>query len=76
MADRTKKEIGKINTYEKQWKIKTNNNKFKIIPIAITKKHDIIINGDKINYSDQGKVLGLTLTRTGLGKHVNENRRV
>lgn len=53
-------------------KIKTNN-KFKIIPIVITKKHDII-NGNKINYSDQGKVPGLTITRTGIGKHVNDNK--
>lgn len=72
MATRTKHEIERINDFERKWKIKTNNNKFKIIPIAVVKKLDIIINGNKIDYSDKGKVLGLTLTRTGLGKHVKE----
>lgn len=51
-----------------------NNNKFKIMPTAVTKKQDIIINNTKIIYSDQGKVLGLTITRTGYGKHIKENK--
>lgn len=39
MANTTKNEIEKINNvYEKKWKIKTNNNKFKIIPLAVKKK--------------------------------------
>lgn len=53
MVNRVKSEIEKsITIYERKWKIKTNN-KFKIIPIAVTKKQDIIINNTKIDYSDQ-----------------------
>lgn len=54
---------------KKTWKIKINKNKFKIIPIAVKKTNYIII-GDKINLSDQGKILGLTINRTGISKHI------
>lgn len=66
------REITKINKFEEDWKIKTNKNKFKIIPIAVKKKDDIIIEGTKIDYSLQGKVLGLTIGRTGIERHVTE----
>lgn len=62
MATRTKHEIERINEFEKKWKIKTNNNKLKIIPIAVLKKQDIIINGTKIDFSEKRKVLGLNMT--------------
>lgn len=39
MASRTVNEIKIINNYEKTWKIKTNKNKFRIIPIAVKKKN-------------------------------------
>ena len=71
MANRVKKEIEKINNFEMKWKIKTNNSKFKIIPIAVKKKDNIVINGNPINYTDNGKVLGLTISRTGIAIHIN-----
>lgn len=42
MATRTEQEIRKINEFERKWKIKTNNNKFKIIPVAVqeTRHHN------------------------------------
>ena len=72
MARRTVQEITRINEYEQQWKIKTNKNKFKIIPIAVQKKNNIIIDGENIEYSGNGKVLGLTISRNGLNKHIND----
>ena len=71
MSRRVVNEIMKINEYERKWKIKTNKNKFKIIPIAVKKKNDIYIDGEKIEYSQSGKVLGLTIGRTGIGPHIN-----
>lgn len=72
MSRLTVREITKINKYEKEWKIKTNKNKFKIVPIAVKKKEDIIIDGIKIDYSLQGKVLGLTIGRTGIERHITD----
>ena len=71
MCRRVISEINKINDYERKWKIKTNKNKFKIIPIAVKKKNDIYIDGEKIEYSQNGKILGLNIGRTGIGHHIN-----
>ena len=72
MLNRLISEIDKINDYERQWKIKTNNSKFKIIPIGVKKKLDIITEGNHIPYSDYGKVLGIKIGTTGYTKHINE----
>ena len=72
MANRVINEIEKINYYEKQWKIKTNKNKFKIIPIGVKKKNDIYIDGNQIQYSNYGKVLGVKIGTTGYNKHIQE----
>lgn len=68
IANRTKSEIEKIN-YEKKWKIETNS-KFKIVPLAVKKKHNIEIVGRQLQYSEKGEVLGITITRTGIKEHV------
>lgn len=70
MRRRAVSEITKINDYEKQWKIKTNKSKFKIIPIAMKKMSDIYIEGEKLEFSNYGKILGLTVGRTGIGHHI------
>ncbi len=72
MANRTTSEIEKINEYEKKWKIKTNKNKFKIIPLAVKKKNDIVIDGTPIQYSESGKVLGIRIGTSGYNKHLKE----
>lgn len=38
MVNRTVSEIQKINKFENKWKIKTNSNKFKIVPTGVQKK--------------------------------------
>lgn len=72
MVNRTVDEIEKINAYERKWKIKTNKNMFKIVPLAIKKKHNIVIDGTQLDFSSHGKVLGLKKGRTGYGKHIKE----
>ena len=72
MKIRLEREICRINRYEKQWKIKTNEEKFKIIPIAQYKTEPIIINGRRINTSKDGKFLGLKLQSTGLVGHATD----
>ena len=71
MATRTTQEIEKINNYERKWKIKTNKSKFKIIPVAVQKKNIIIIDGEIIEFSGNGNILGLTVSRNGISKHIN-----
>ncbi len=45
------------------FKIKTSEDKFKIIPIA---QHKITVNGKNLNTSKERKFLGLKLQKTGL----------
>lgn len=61
----TKNAIENINNYEKKWKIQTNANKFKIIPIGRTTSATVIADRNIYEYAAEGKVLGLTITRTG-----------
>ena len=70
MATRTIQEIEKINNYERNWKIKTNKSKFKVIPIVVQKKN-IIIDLEIIEFSGNGYILGMTVSRNGISKHIN-----
>ena len=66
----TQRAIQTINDYEHKWKIKTNTMKFQVIPIARQNPPPIRINNTDIPYSREGKILGLTITPTGIRKHV------
>ncbi len=59
MKIKVEREIDRINRYEKKWKIKTSEEKFKIIPMAQYKTEQFTINGKNINTSRDGKLLGL-----------------
>ncbi len=72
LATRTVQEIERINKYEQKWKIETDKSKFKIVPIAVKKKDQIVVGGTHIGYSDEGTVLGLKFGRTGIGRHINK----
>lgn len=74
MKLKTEREINKICRYEKQWKIKTSAEKFKIIPIAQYGDKKFTIEGKEITSSKEGKVLGLTIQSTGIIKHATKNR--
>ncbi len=69
MKLKDKREIDRINKYERMWKTKTSEEKFKIIPIAQYKTKPIIINNKEINTCKDGKFLGLKLQLTGIGGH-------
>ncbi len=45
----------------KKWKIKTNQDKFKVILVAQRKTKSIAVNGRELDNSKQGKVLELTI---------------
>ncbi len=59
----------RINKYEKKWKIRTSEEKFKIIPIAQYKLIKILVNGNEIDTTKSGKLLGLNITSTGCVSH-------
>ena len=72
LARKTKREIERINSFEKQWKIKTSRQKFQMVSISILKPNDIIINNEKIEFTRKAKLLGLTIGRTGLNSHLDQ----
>ena len=74
MARRVQADIKRINNYEKLWKIKTNTNKFKIIPLASYKTEPIIVDDIHIPYSKDGTILGLKINSTGILGQVAHSR--
>lgn len=72
MARKVAQEIKRVNQYEKKWKIKTNKNKFTVIPVAQYKTADLIVEDDLIEYKKEGRLLGLKITRRGITKHISE----
>ena len=71
IARRTERAIADVNSYERKWKIKTNQNKFKVLPISVTKPAPLTIEGTNIDFSNNIQILGLTLRRSGLKTHIN-----
>lgn len=49
-----------------------NKHKFKIVPVTVRIKNDVIVDGNEIEYSDSGRTLETTIRRTGTSKHLNE----
>ena len=72
LAARCKREIERINRYEKLWKIKTSTNKFKILSISATAPAPVAINNNNLQFAESISMLGLKLTRTGFNQHLNE----
>ena len=72
IVPRTVAEITQLNSYEKQWKIQTNTNKFKVISIRTRNPRPLTIDNVAQPFSERGTMLGLTITRTGLAAHVSE----
>ena len=70
MAEKVAREINRVNIFERQWKIKTNQTKFTILPMAQRKMEQIIVDGDHIDYSSSGLQLGLALSTTGIIQHI------
>lgn len=72
MARKVGTEIEKINYYEKQWKIRTNQTKFTLIPLATKKNEAVIAAGELIEFSNEGRILGMKITTTGYRAHIKE----
>ena len=67
---RTAREIDRINTFEAEWKIKTNKNKFKVISAASIKPAPLTIDGTRTEFSPTGVILGLSVSTRGYTSHV------
>ena len=71
----TQTAITNINTYETQWKIRTNINKFHIIPAARRNPPLITINNTDIPYTYTGTMLGVHMNTHGTSIHARERAR-
>ena len=67
LASKAVRETNKINDFERRWKIRTNPAKFQVLSISATKPADIIINNTRLQYKRDIKILGIKLSRTGIG---------
>ena len=76
VARLTKRAIEKVNDFERKWKIKTNTNKFNIIPISRRKTENIQIGDLSLEYQRSGKVLGLNLKSTGISAQVGARKAI
>lgn len=66
------RKIQNINNYEHKWKIKTNTQKFTLLPIALKKLRPVTINNTIIPYAKEAKILGLKLGTHGYNKHIKD----
>ena len=67
----TEREINKINEFEFKWKIKTNIDKFQVIPIGRKGLKKVTVNKNTHEFSNVGKVLGTTITKSGFSQHAS-----
>ncbi len=72
MKIKVEREIERISKFERRWKTKTSEEKFKIIPIAQLKTKKIKVNGKEIETSTSGKLLGLNITSTEFVGHIRK----
>ncbi len=72
MKAKVEREIERINKFERKWKIRTSEEKFKIIPLAQLKTNKIKVNGKDIETSKGGKLLGLNISITGYVGHITK----
>ena len=65
-------EIVRMNTFEKTWKIQTNENKFKLLHFDKRRHPELKIGNKTINTSTEGTILGLRVTKIGYRKHITQ----
>ena len=73
-ARNTTNAIQHINAYENRWKIKTNKNKFLIIPISRLNTADIFIKNDSLRYTAEGKFGGLSFHSRGISPQITNRK--
>ena len=65
-------EIQRLNNYETNCKINTNTNKFKLILVpSLRVIPPIQLKDGPLEYSNKGKILGFTLSSSGMAAHVS-----
>ncbi|MPC62907.1 hypothetical protein E2C01_056997 [Portunus trituberculatus] len=67
---RTRREIARVNAYEAEWKIRTNLNKFTVIPVATNRPDPLLVDDDPVDFRPRGRSLGLQISRHGYTSHV------
>ena len=72
LARKTEREINRINTFEKMWKINTNVSKFNIISISKSRPEPIVVDGRRLEHKNESIILGLKIKRTGTVQHITE----
>ena len=70
MKMQAQRDIERVNYFERQWKIQTSEEKFKIIPLAQKYMEQLTINNKIINYTKEGTLLGLKLQTNGITGHI------
>ncbi len=73
MKAKVERKIERISKFERNWVIKTSEERFQIIPIAQLKTINIKINGKEIETSRKGKLLDLNISTHGFVTHITRN---
>ena len=66
--------VRQLSKYEKQWRIKTNENKFTILRLGARTTEDIHANTNIYTIQSKGKTLGLHVTKTGYTEHITQRK--
>lgn len=69
---RTSREIARINSFEEEWRIKTNMAKFTVVPIATKTPAPLLVDGDDVGFRPRGSLLGLAVSSKGYTAHVSQ----
>ncbi len=72
MKQLAQRELGRVNAFEKLWRIQTSEDKFKIIPLAQSFMEQITINNKVIRHTMEGTLLGLKLKSNLFNSHIIE----
>ena len=72
---RTQREVEKQNQYEREWKIKTNMNKFAVVPVSRRKTHELVIERRRVEYKDKARILGFKFRRSGYPRGIEDQAR-
>ena len=59
-----------MNRYERDWKIQTSAEKFKLLSVSTTKPAEVIRDNNVIPFSRTARVLGLPIISTGISTHI------
>lgn len=71
---RTKEEVEQINKYEEKWKIKTNINKFTVIPLGSRRNADLVVYFNLVYFENTGTVLGQKINTHGFSKQTKHRK--